>query len=338
MRRCVLPLSTVGINIFCANCKIVMAVVLIILRKQLQSLLHVLKKPLLVFIDPDAAGCMHIVEINDALEKCMLLDDPSNFFSNVKKLEALGTFDEDFLAFALEHSATPRRTLLNLSRFTDAGKKKIFKIKKRNMTMKWFVVALGILIIVIVIACAPKDDFVPDSVWVKIHPVQCFQNPWQQKWLESNKEQYSNEQSLNEALARVPEAELMRQYYNAQGIEVNTIKIRKVAEITCASCACQNGNMNILTVKKKDLKKMKSFGYTEATDDERRRALVPDERYCLDNNNCHWVLSNCCEGGKAFYSCYSKEVRFDCPSPPTCTNGTTRTRPCGCINNICEAK
>ncbi len=185
--------------------------------------------------------------------------------------------------------------------------------------------------------CSGSDTFKPEDLWVKISPLQCYQNPWEQAWLQEHRQQYPDDDALHTALAQQSESDIITSFYKQKGIEVKNVRIRKTAEVTCAGCNCSTGNTNFLAIHKRYLNKMKKEGYSEIAPDEKRIILIPDERYCLNDSGCHWVIINCCEGGRAFRSCYSLQTTVPCPETMKCEKNKMPSRKCACISNICEA-
>ncbi len=202
--------------------------------------------------------------------------------------------------------------------------------------MKKVVLAVLLSVLVILASCKPSEEK-PIDAWLKISPIQCSQNPWQQYWLESNKDKFPDEKSLNEAFSNAAETEMIQSFYASKGIIIDKLRFRRTIEATCAACNCPRGDTVFVSVKVADADKMRSFGFNDVTPDDKRIILMPNERYCLDDSDCAWVISNCCEGGRAFWSCYTKGTSFECRDMK-CEVNKKPTRSCGCLKNICEAK
>ena len=198
-----------------------------------------------------------------------------------------------------------------------------------------FVIMLAILLLMLA-SCKPSEEK-PVDAWLKINPVQCGQNPWQQYWLESNKDRFQDDKSLNDAFKGVAETDLVQSFYKSQGIVINSLRFRRTTAIVCESCDCPRGDTLFVLVNVDDADKMKSIGFQDITPNDKRIILMPNERYCLDDSDCAWTISNCCEGGRAFWSCYSKGTAFECPQETKCTMNKKPARSCNCLENICEA-
>ena len=201
---------------------------------------------------------------------------------------------------------------------------------------KVMLVIMLVMPLLMLASCKPSEEK-PIDIWLKINPVQCGKNPWQQSWLESSRDKFQDDKSLNDAFKDVAEIELIQSFYKSQGIAINSLRFRRTMTVVCGSCACPRGDALFVLVDVDDAGKMKNLGFQDITSDDKRIILIPNERYCLDDSDCAWTISNCCEGGRAFWSCYSKETAFECPQETKCAINKKPARSCGCLENICEA-
>lgn len=193
-----------------------------------------------------------------------------------------------------------------------------------------------VILLLLLASCKPSEEK-PIDIWLKINPIQCGQNPWQKSWLEGNRDRFQDDKSLNDAFKNVAEIELVQSFYKSQGIVINSLRFRRTMDIVCESCDCPRGDTLFVLINVDDSDKMKNLGFQDITTEDKRIILIPNERYCLDDSDCAWVISNCCEAGRAFWSCYTKGTNFDCNQNIECEINKKPARSCGCLENICEA-
>ena len=112
------------------------------------------------------------------------------------------------------------------------------------------VIAIGVA--GLLIFYAPQGDF-----WLSIMPVQCQGNPWEQFERPPDK----NVPNLTET----QEAELVKDYYDEQGITIFEVKFIQPSPETavCLACNCPRGDTLQVLVAEGDVTKMLSFGYTK---------------------------------------------------------------------------
>src|SRR3989344_8151766 len=97
----------------------------------------------------------------------------------------------------------------------------------------------------------PKE---PGKTWVKIEPIQCYGNPWEEDWLESNNMNF-------EAYPKAEEFNVIKEYYQKQ--EIIVFDVRKSSsgyETICTACSCPRGDVLNLLVVDSDVNKMVDLG------------------------------------------------------------------------------
>jgi hypothetical protein len=104
--------------------------------------------------------------------------------------------------------------------------------------------------------CAPLPMTQPpeETTWVEIDPIQCLGNPWEQDWLESHNNDYAS-------YPRDDEFEVIKDYYEKQGIAIFDVKSERKYEIVCEACSCPRGDSLSLLVSDSDVGVMLELGY-----------------------------------------------------------------------------
>lgn len=93
-----------------------------------------------------------------------------------------------------------------------------------------------------------------EKTWVEIEPIQCLGNPWEVEWLKSHDNNYSE-------YPRQEESQIIKNYYQKQGVIVFDVKSKQTHKIVCASCDCPRGDTLYLLVSDSDVNKMLELGY-----------------------------------------------------------------------------
>lgn len=101
---------------------------------------------------------------------------------------------------------------------------------------------------------------VPSQEWFSIDPKKCNSNAWQQ-W-----EGWS-EASANMGAFPTPQGEdharLSAWLFYTQGITVNDLASKRIADITCDACTCSTGERIAVLVDSKNSSKMQELGFTD---------------------------------------------------------------------------
>ena len=99
--------------------------------------------------------------------------------------------------------------------------------------------------------------------WVKIDPIQCFGNPWEIDWVKNNQNDNLNyPKNLHSQDLSLEEIEIIKNYYNKQGIQIHDLKIKWTYDVVCEACNCPKGYTLYLQISKEDVDKMLELGYT----------------------------------------------------------------------------
>jgi hypothetical protein len=132
------------------------------------------------------------------------------------------------------------------------------------MDMKWTIaLALSGLCL---LSCNSEDPMIPtpDPVWVAMEPIQCLSNPWELDWLGSHNGDYSGYPKDPTTPGLEPEEfEIIRDYYDRQGVGVLEGETAPKYDVVCAACSCPEGHTLYLLVRYEDLQQMIDLGYRE---------------------------------------------------------------------------
>ncbi len=120
--------------------------------------------------------------------------------------------------------------------------------------MKKLIILLLLVLVLSGATCSGKETWNENTIWVKIEPIQCLGNDWEQDWLKNNAGQRYRDQD---------EETVVRNYYEKLGVKVFEFKKEKTSEVTCASCSCPTGWTISLRVYKDDVNKMENLGFQE---------------------------------------------------------------------------
>jgi hypothetical protein len=105
--------------------------------------------------------------------------------------------------------------------------------------------------------CSPlptKEPSEKETTWVEIEPVQCLENTWEQDWLRSHKNDYSSYPTDNEF-------EIIKDFYNKQGVTIIDVQSEKKYEVVCLACSCPRGDVLSLLVFDSDVESMLDLGF-----------------------------------------------------------------------------
>lgn len=114
--------------------------------------------------------------------------------------------------------------------------------------MKRHIFFIGLLMISFTILSG--CDGVETKTTVKIDPIQCQGNPWEQEWLESGKQ-----------LSGTGDDILLKEYFDKRNMNLYSLRKEKTADFTCSACDCPTGYTLYLEVDKKDIKKLEELGF-----------------------------------------------------------------------------
>lgn len=104
------------------------------------------------------------------------------------------------------------------------------------------------------------------KIWVKIDPIQCLGNPWQQDWLNNHNMNYS---LYPQALKNFnPEINIIKEYYGKKGVIIYDIKSKATRDIVCNACSCPTGTTLYFLIDDSNTNKMLEFGYSIAEEKE----------------------------------------------------------------------
>jgi len=100
------------------------------------------------------------------------------------------------------------------------------------------------------------------QTWVAIEPIQCLGNPWEQDWLDNNNGEYDAYPKDPTTPGLEPEElEIIKDYYQRQGVEVSDGLNAPKFENVCLACSCPEGHTLFLQVREEDVATMVSLGY-----------------------------------------------------------------------------
>ncbi len=100
------------------------------------------------------------------------------------------------------------------------------------------------------------------KTWVQIDPIQCGCNPWELEWNGSD----SDDNTYFPGGIGAPELdqqeiEIIKDYYQRQGVTVFDLKSRWTYDAVCLACSCPVGYTLYLLVSDSDVDRMLQFGY-----------------------------------------------------------------------------
>jgi len=94
------------------------------------------------------------------------------------------------------------------------------------------------------------------QTWVATTPIQCLRNDWEKDWLSHPGHEYGD---YPRDFSR--QLEIIRDYYDAQGVDVRDGTIEDWNTAVCAACTCAAGYTLYLLVPDDDVDKMLALGY-----------------------------------------------------------------------------
>lgn len=117
--------------------------------------------------------------------------------------------------------------------------------------LKNIVIAVVVVGVAILFVVRWQDNAGSSSsyAWVSIVPVQCGGNSWQ---------------SDSPIPEEVSELEVVKEFYQKQGITVFDIVSKRTHEIVCLACSCPRGDTLYLSVLKNDVPQMLKQGFVVA--------------------------------------------------------------------------
>lgn len=157
-----------------------------------------------------------------------------------------------------------------------------------------------------------------DLVWVEVDPVQCMENSWEIDWLRENNNDYGNYPRGHILVIEEPEKEIIKKYYQKQGIIIFNIKSEEYTGdfMVCEACSCSQGYTLYLQVLENDLNKI--LGQDLRPGHSYKLFETPDldcENYNYSNcpKGCHKQCrsSNCSNGPNLICT-------DDCDGPESC--------------------
>ena len=140
----------------------------------------------------------------------------------------------------------------------------------RDKTKSYIFVALISLLVllpvaIVLLVLSEDRGFLPDvedKTWVQTDPTQCMTNPWEEDWLESNNYDYSSyPKDVHTPGLEQEEVEIIKSYYQRQGITVFDVKSKQTHEVVCAACFCPEGYTLYLLISDSDVPTMLQWGY-----------------------------------------------------------------------------
>jgi hypothetical protein len=93
-----------------------------------------------------------------------------------------------------------------------------------------------------------------DAVWVEIDPIQCLGNPWEQDWLKAHEDDISS-------YPKDDEFEIIKEFYNREGVTILDIKGQRKYEFVCLACDCPRGDTLYLFIPGEHVDKISEFGF-----------------------------------------------------------------------------
>ncbi|MDD3190669.1 MAG: hypothetical protein PHI66_03185 [Candidatus Pacebacteria bacterium] len=105
----------------------------------------------------------------------------------------------------------------------------------------------------------PKES---GKTWVQIDPVQCLGNPWEIDWTKSHdNDYYGYPADIHTPELEQEEIQIIKNYYQKQGIAIADVRSEWTHEIVCTACNCPQGYMLYLLVSDSDVDKMLELDY-----------------------------------------------------------------------------
>lgn len=133
------------------------------------------------------------------------------------------------------------------------------------MLILFILIATGYLFVIAIKTASLSKT--PGMTWVEIDPMQCRSNPWQRDWAEDGNcgRAYPDYPRWYSDLIETPEAEIVRLYYEKQGVDVAEVKSIPFKEPTlssmCLACDCLEGYTLYLLIPDFEVDKMVALGY-----------------------------------------------------------------------------
>lgn len=173
------------------------------------------------------------------------------------------------------------------------------------------VLALITLLAVSALAVVMLDSGPTEAaVWVRMDPVQCLGNPWEQDWLAGHPD------------GRFPqerEAEIITAFYEQEGITVFAVRIEQTHDAVCAACGCPRGYAVFLQVSSDDADVLAWHGFVPEGEADGREMPAADivlegqdiSLTCIADADCQLINSDhgiqCCWEGACEPVDYSEE-------------------------------
>ena len=105
----------------------------------------------------------------------------------------------------------------------------------------------------------PKEN---EKTWIEIDPTQCLSNPWEGDWIKSHDNNYSGyPRDVHTSELEQEEIQIIKNYYQKQGITIFDVKSEWTHEIVCEACSCPQGYTLYLLVSSSDVNKMLELSY-----------------------------------------------------------------------------
>jgi hypothetical protein len=102
---------------------------------------------------------------------------------------------------------------------------------------------------------------VTQQTWVAIEPIQCLGNPWEQDWLDNGGDYQDYPKDPTTPALEQAELEIIKDYYQRQGVEVSDGLNEPKYDNVCLACSCPEGQTLYLQVREEDIPTMLSLGY-----------------------------------------------------------------------------
>src|SRR3989344_2377089 len=85
----------------------------------------------------------------------------------------------------------------------------------------------------------PKEN---EKTWIVIDPTQCLSNHWEGYWIKSHDNNYSvYPRDVHTSELEQEEIQIIKNYYQKQGITIFDVKSEWTHEIVCEACSCPQG-------------------------------------------------------------------------------------------------
>lgn len=138
----------------------------------------------------------------------------------------------------------------------------------RTVRLLMFILLIG-MILPVSCKAVKQSASASDTVWLQTDPVQCLGNPWEKAWLEAHDGEYEAYPIGNPREVEAKEAEVIRSFFEKQGIAILEVESKPYPEgaMVCDACSCPQGYTLYLQVREKDMEALKQFDFKLSEED-----------------------------------------------------------------------